>query len=133
MSGVADVRSFALSLPETDEAEHMGSVAFRVRGKIFAQFADAGTAMLVKLSLAEQAELLAALGERAWLPDHWSKFGWTYIRIAGTPNAQVRALLERSWTLVAPKTLSSGPRKAAPSVGKSADALRVDDTNRSSE
>ena len=31
-----DVRSFALSLPETTEAPHHERTSFRVRGKIFA-------------------------------------------------------------------------------------------------
>jgi len=103
----AMVRRFALSLPETAERDHMGAPSFRVRGKIFAQLSADEHVALVKLSLEEQDELVHEHPDRFWVPDHWSKFGWTYVRIEGTAAEHLRALLEGSWRRVAPKALAA--------------------------
>jgi hypothetical protein len=109
------VRDVALALPGTEERHHMGSPSFRVTGKIFAQLTDDGRVALVKLSPLEQAELCAHHPDRFWTPEHWAKFGWTYVRIAGTEMADLRLLVERSWARVAPKNLTKA-RKATPAV-----------------
>jgi hypothetical protein len=103
----AAFRSIALALPAAEEVEHMGSPAFRVSGKIFAQLAELETAGLVKLSLAEQDACLATDPERFWVPAHWSKFGWTYVRLTRADPAELSRLLEMSWRLIAPKRLAA--------------------------
>jgi hypothetical protein len=106
----SDFRALALALPGVEERDHMGAPSFRVAGKIFAQLADAQATGLVKMSLAEQDALRESDPDRFWVPPHWSKFGWTYVRLADTDIAQLRDLLERSWSLVAPKKLVAAPR-----------------------
>ncbi len=110
MSTAIDFRDLALALPGVEERDHMDSPSFRVGGKIFAQLADAQATGLVKLSLAEQDALRASDPGRFWVPPHWSKFGWTYVRLADTDSTQLRDLLKRSWSLVAPKKLVAAPR-----------------------
>jgi hypothetical protein len=104
-ASAAAVRAFALDLPAAEERDHMGSASFRVAGKIFAQLVDGETVALVKMSLDEQAERVADEPNRFWVPAHWAKFGWTYVRIAGTNASELRMLLESSWKRVAPKAL----------------------------
>jgi hypothetical protein len=110
MATAIDFRALALALPGAEERDHMGAPSFRVGGKIFAQLADAQATGLVKLSLAEQDALRASDPNRFWVPPHWSKFGWTYVRLADTDSAELRDLLERSWSLVAPKKLARALR-----------------------
>jgi len=97
------VRKIALSLPDSEEVQHMGAPSFRVRGKIFAQLSEDGETALVKLSPAHQGECLRASPERFRVPAHWGKFGWTRVRVEGTGAAELRSLLEGSWQLVSRK------------------------------
>ncbi len=98
----------ALALPETEERDHMGSPSFRVAGKIFAQLSADEDVALLKLSLADQDERVLTRAGSFWLPEHWSKFGWTYLRIADVDPNELRTLLEGSWRAVAPKKLGAG-------------------------
>ncbi len=77
----AQVREFAAALPAVEEREHMG----------------------VKMPFDEQAARVNAEPDRYSLPEHWARFGWTYVRLAGTDPGELRELLERSWQAIAPK------------------------------
>ncbi len=101
----AYARQFIGALPEVDERPHMGSTAFRVKGKIFAQLSSDERTLLVKMSLDEQSELLAQAPDDVSLPAHWSKYGWTYVRIAATSCESLERLITRSWQLIAPRKL----------------------------
>ncbi len=98
-------RALARALPGAEERDHLGSPSFRVAGKIFAQLADAESAGLVKMVLDEQAARVHAEPQRFWLPAHWSRFGWTYVRLGATAAAEMDELLQASWSLVAPKSM----------------------------
>lgn len=111
-AGAADFRALALALPETTEADHLGAPSFRVAGNIFAQLSADGATGLVKLPLPQQAARVAAEPQRFWLPQHWSQFGWTHVRLADLAEPDMRHLLAASWRLVAPKKLA---RELAPS------------------
>jgi hypothetical protein len=98
-------RAFACALPAVEERDHLGVPSFRVADKIFAQLSADGEVGLVKMPHADQAACLRRSPERYSVPEHWGRFGWTYVRIDGTDDAQLRKLIERSWSLVAPKKL----------------------------
>jgi hypothetical protein len=103
----SDLRRYALALPHVRELEHMGAPAFRVDGKIFAQLSADENVTLLKLELAEQQALLLARGEHVWPADHWGKFGWTHLRVESFGDDDLRVLVERSWSLIAPKRLAA--------------------------
>ena len=88
----------------------MGVPSFRVAGKIFAQLSDAEHVVLLKVSIVDQDALRAAKGEDVWLPAHWGKFGWTYVRIASFASDELETYLAKSWTNVAPKALVARER-----------------------
>jgi hypothetical protein len=103
-------RALAMALPETEEKDHFGSPAYRIRNKIFAQLSSPGDTNargLVKLSPADQ-EALALLDPGTFLPaPHWGRYGWTYVELASIDESTYRDLLDKSWRNVAPKQLAA--------------------------
>ncbi len=56
MTGVAQARKIALSMPKAEEHPHHGHPSFRVKNKIFATLY--GSRAVVKLSIADQIALV---------------------------------------------------------------------------
>jgi hypothetical protein len=104
----ADFRSLALSLPETEEHEHMNHPDFRVGGKIFATlgYPDRTWAM-VKLFPDQQQQLVSA-DPRAFLPvkGAWGKQGCTNVLLKAATKTKVREALSAAWQKAAPKKLA---------------------------
>ncbi|WP_334185263.1 phosphoribosylglycinamide formyltransferase [Novosphingobium sp.] len=109
------VRERAMALPEADEVESHGMPCFGViKGKKFAYFtsnhhADGRTALLVKISGAdEQAMLIEQDEERYFRPAYFGD-GWIGIRLDLGENDwdAIGAWLARSWRAIAPKKLTS--------------------------
>ncbi len=107
------LRSIALSLPGTLEARAWGEPTFRVRGKIFAMYANAENhhgagrpAVWIKAAPANQALMIKAAPHRFFSPPYVGPGGWIGIWLDGTvPWTIVRQLLTDAWRLSAPKRL----------------------------
>lgn len=109
------VRERAMALPEADEVESHGMPCFGViKGKKFAYFtsnhhADGRTALLVKISGAdEQAMLIEQDEDRYFRPAYFGD-GWIGIRLDLGENDwdAIGEWLSRSWRAIAPKKLTS--------------------------
>ncbi|PZQ56085.1 MAG: phosphoribosylglycinamide formyltransferase [Novosphingobium pentaromativorans] len=109
------VRERAMALPEADEVESHGMPCFGViKGKKFAYFtsnhhADGRTALLVKISGAdEQAMLIEQDEERYFRPAYFGD-GWIGIRLDLGENDwdAIEGWLSRSWRAIAPKKLTA--------------------------
>ena len=102
-----DVRSLALSLPETAEAPHHERTSFRVRGAIFAT-ALPGAPDSVNVLL-DEPEARAAVFEDA---DAYGELWWgkrlvgVEVRLALADPARVEELLTEAWLRRAPKALA---------------------------
>jgi hypothetical protein len=123
-------RRAALALPDTIESSHMGTVDFRVGGKIFATlgYPDASFGM-VQLTPDQQA-LLVETTPKVFVPvaGGWGRRGSTNVRLSAADPATLKNALRIAWENVALKT--SAKRKAA-SVKKSAAPKRsLGDTDR---
>ena len=112
---VAQVRSRAMELPETDEVVSHGMPCFGIaKGKKFAYVSrdhhgDGKTALLVKISgLDEQAMLIEQDEARYYRPAYFGD-GWIGIRLdlGDTDWDAVSDWLARSWRSVAPKRLTA--------------------------
>ncbi len=112
---LARVRERAMALPEADEVESHGMPCFGViKGKKFAYFtsnhhADGRTALLVKISGAdEQAMLIEQDEERYFRPAYFGD-GWIGIRLDLGENDwdAIEGWLSRSWRAIAPKKLAA--------------------------
>ncbi|WP_406240454.1 MmcQ/YjbR family DNA-binding protein [Streptomyces anulatus] len=105
----ADVRSAALSLPDTTEKLAWGQPTFRVAGKIFASLGDDETAMGVKCPREDRAELIAAEPEKFFIREgHDDHYAWMRVRLSALEDeAELAAILAYSWRQVAPRRLAA--------------------------
>ena len=103
----AEFRRMALSLPESEEREHMGHPDFRVHGKIFATlgYPDKKSAM-VKLTPMEQ-EMLIRSEPEVFTPaaGAWGRRGATLVRLAKAKKTTLRTALIAAWRNTAPRNL----------------------------
>ncbi|MET8725904.1 MmcQ/YjbR family DNA-binding protein [Streptomyces parvus] len=113
----ADVRSAALSLPDTTEKLAWGQPTFRVAGKIFASLGDDEASMGVKCPREDRAELIAAEPEKFFIREgHDDHYAWMRVRLAALEDrGELTAILVDSWRQVAPRRLAAAhPEPAAP-------------------
>jgi len=110
---IAQVRRFALSLPEVTEEPHFEYSSFRIRGKIFATVPPDGKHLHLFVS-EDEREIAIALEPKFLEELHWGA------RVVGLrvslPKAKpkvVTRLLEQAWARKAPKRLRSAIAVAA--------------------
>ncbi|HEY2346736.1 MAG TPA: MmcQ/YjbR family DNA-binding protein [Xanthomonadaceae bacterium] len=122
---IAQVRRFALSLPEAAEAPHFEYASFRVHGKIFATVPP-GEALLHVFVDEETRETALALE-----PDCLDKLFWggsvRGLRVAldSAKPRVVEGLLTQAWRYKAPKKLVAACDASA--VGTTANARKAHD------
>jgi hypothetical protein len=101
---VAEVRKFALALPEVIEQDHWGNPSFRIRGRIFATLPDEGHVNV----MIDPFDVEAVVRED---PDTCEELRWgKEVRgVRGSLNkagsTMVETLLETAWRRKAPKRL----------------------------
>jgi predicted DNA-binding protein (MmcQ/YjbR family) len=112
-SPLARLRKICLALPEAHEVEAWGEPTFRVRNKMFATYAGAGNhhgsgraSVWCKASFGNQSLLVQSDPLRYFVPPYVGVRGWIGIHLDESPDwAEVKALMEDSYRLVAPKRL----------------------------
>lgn len=109
MPDADDVRTIALSLPETQEKLAWGQPTFRVCGKVFAGLGDDDASMGVKCPVDERAELIASEPEKFFVrPGHDDGFAWLRVRLAALDDLdELRTILFDSWRQAAPRRLAA--------------------------
>jgi hypothetical protein len=113
MLAAADIRSLALELPETVEADHHGKASFQVAGKILCTIHVDQPRIMVKLEPEDQHNMAAAHpGVIEPVPGYWGRKGSTFVRYEQADEALLRTLLWLAWTHVAPKRLVKASRLA---------------------
>ena len=113
-SAVARLRQICLALPETSEVEAWGEPTFRVKGKIFAMHASAGThhgdrpaVWILSVSL-EQDLVLRARPDRYFKPPYVGPSGWIGAWLDRNPPwAEIEELVRDGWRRRAPKKLAA--------------------------
>ena len=104
-----DVRTLALSLPESVEADHHGIPSFRVRGKIFCTIHTETPRMMVKLDPEDQRNLAEAHpGVVEAVPGYWGRKGSTFVSYQQADRALIETLLDMAWAKVAPIKRKAG-------------------------
>ncbi len=101
-----EYRTMALALPEAIQSSHLGTVDFRVRGKIFSTLSDKTQRAVLKLTPEQQAMLTDA--EPAIFSSvggTWGGHGWTYLDFTASDPVTARSALAMAWRNVAPKKL----------------------------
>ncbi|UPY35142.1 MmcQ/YjbR family DNA-binding protein [Sediminicoccus sp. KRV36] len=105
-ASLARLRRICLALPEAEERETWATPTFRVRDRIFCMALLEPSAIWVKAPRGSQEFLLEAAPERFFRPPYLGHKGWVGMHLTGKPDwAEVEALVRRSFSLVAPKSL----------------------------
>jgi hypothetical protein len=110
---LARLRALCRALPEHHEVTAWGEPTFRVRNKLFAMYASAGThhgggrpAVWIKAKSENQAAMLALRPDRFFRPPYVGPSGWVGVWLDGPVDwDEVGALLTDGWRLTAPKRL----------------------------
>jgi len=103
---VAEVRKFALALPEVIEQDHWGKPSFRIRGRIFATVPDAEHLNV----MIDPFDVEAVVRED---PDACEELRWgkeirgVRVSLNKAGSTMVETLLETAWRRKAPKRLST--------------------------
>ena len=102
---IAQVRGFALSLPEMTEAPHFQYASFRIRGKIIATVPP-GEAFLHVFLSDEERDLALAMEPGFIEKLYWGKrvTGLRIVLAKAKPGV-VKRLLVQAWMRKAPKSL----------------------------
>lgn len=100
-----ELRSLALSLPETVEIETWGHPTFRVREKIFATLSEDESLASVKTTKLEQVALVSSDPETFRVPDYVGRYGWVSVRLDRADDDHMRELVIDAWCQTAPKRL----------------------------
>jgi hypothetical protein len=106
MISLEHIRQFALSLPETDEAPHFDTIAFRVKKKIFATVNLPEKRATLRFSLEDQ-DVFTALAQGAIypVPNKWGNHGWTHLDLEKANWELCQDALQTAWSTTAPKVL----------------------------
>ncbi|GJG87991.1 hypothetical protein tb265_31720 [Gemmatimonadetes bacterium T265] len=107
------LRALCLALPEAHEALAWGEPTFRVRNKLFATYASAGShhgagrpAVWVKATSTNQALLVEAAPARYFVPPYVGASGWVGVWLDRRPAWRaLEGLLRDAYCRTAPKTL----------------------------
>jgi predicted DNA-binding protein (MmcQ/YjbR family) len=113
MDPLATVREICLAYPEATEQLFGGHAqpTFRVRGRIFAMYVDdhhedRRLAIWCKAGPGGQDVLVSADPGRYFAPPYVGPKGWVGMRLEGAVDwDDVRALIDESYRLIAPKRL----------------------------
>ncbi|SDX50508.1 MmcQ/YjbR family DNA-binding protein [Paenibacillus sp. CF384] len=97
------IRSYALSLPETDEVDHWGKPSFRVRNKIYAVIQPDGVSLLVKLTADDRAAYTTMDPAVYQVPPKYATLNYVIIQLELVDPNELKSLLFKAWSLVAPK------------------------------
>jgi hypothetical protein len=106
MVDLETARAVCLQFPETEEYDHFGKPAYRVKKKIFATLWLDEKRAVLKLSRTAQ-ETFSSDYPSAVFPvkGAWGKFGWTTLELNKINEVVFREALTEAWRNVAPKAL----------------------------
>ncbi len=102
---LADVRRFALALPETNEAPCHGRPGFYVQKKIFACLREDGETLAIAHPKADRDTLIDRHPEIFFYTDHYVKYDWIVLNLFAIPPDLLRETLAGAWRLRAGKKL----------------------------
>jgi hypothetical protein len=110
--GIAEIRRYAMALPEVSEAKHFKLPAFKVRDKSFVVIQKGSTHAIVSVDETQAAEA-AARDPHAYQVlrrNDGRIFVGVRVDLAKASGARVRDLIEQAWRHKAPKGLSAATK-----------------------
>lgn len=109
-----DFRRIALSLEGAEEGSHMGSIDFRVGGRIFATLAaiKQGYGNLMLTPEQQRAFVEEAPDVFLPIPGGWGRMGCTHIRLAEANGDVLEGALRTAWKTRIDKNIKTKPKRA---------------------
>jgi hypothetical protein len=91
------VRKIALALDNVEEGTSYGTPAFKVRGELFARLRDDIGALVVRMSIDDRQELIAADPQTYFITDHYLNYPYILVNLARVQPDAMRDLLRAAW------------------------------------
>lgn len=113
MVTVEQARQFALSLPETEEYNHVGKPAFRANGRTIATLSVADRRMQIGLSQIDQSVFCAFDPGIVYpVPNKWgSHHGWTVFELDTVHPDMLQDAIATSYQMMMNKKPTRPPKK----------------------
>jgi len=108
MADLETARQIALAQPDTEEFDHFGRLAFRIKKKtVFATLWPMENRMMVKLSLIDQSVFNAFNPSVFYpVPNKWGLQGATFVELAKVRPDMLEDAIHTAW-----ETANSKPKK----------------------
>jgi hypothetical protein len=109
MADIATARQLALSFPDTEEYDHFGRPAFKIKGKrTFATLWPAEQLLMIKLSLIDQSVFNSFDPAIFYpVPNKWGLKGATFINLAKVRPDMLQDAIHTAWQNALVKTSKS--------------------------
>jgi len=106
MADIETARQIALAQPDTEEFDHFGRPAFRIRKKrVFATLWPAENRMMVKLSRIDQSVFHAFDPTIFYpVPNKWGLGGATFVELAKVRHDMLEDAIHTAWETANSKT-----------------------------
>jgi hypothetical protein len=99
-----DVRTAALSLPETTEKPSYGTPGFRVKDRLFARIREEGDVLAIWCEdTGEKEAMIAAEPDKFFTTPHYDGHPMVLVRFDAVDRPELQELLTESWRIRAPK------------------------------
>jgi hypothetical protein len=95
------IRKMALAIENVEEGTSYGTPAFKVKGELLARLRDDIGALVVRMSIEDRQELMAADPETYFITDHYLEYPWILVRLSKVQPDAMRDLLKGAWKLAA--------------------------------
>ncbi len=97
-----DVRTLALTLPETTEKPSYGTPGFRVGDRLFARLHQDGESLVLRMEMDEREALAQTEPAKFFWTPHYERHPWIQVRLAAIDREELGELLQDAWRLRAP-------------------------------
>ena len=105
------VRKMALALDHVEEATSYGTPAFKVGGTMIVRLRDDIGALVVRMSIEDRQELIAADSETYFITDHYLEYPYILVNLARVEPDAMRDLLKGAWKSAAAQKRRSSKRR----------------------
>jgi hypothetical protein len=99
------VRDIAHLLPGVEDCTSYGTPALKVRGKLFVRLHQSGECFVLRTGILDRQILMQSNPDVFFLTDHYRGYPWVLVRLSAVRRSDLPGMLERAWSLVAPKSL----------------------------
>jgi hypothetical protein len=111
------VRKIALAFDNVEEGTSYGTPAFKVRGALIARLRDDLGALVVRMSIDDRQELIAADPQTYFITDHYLNYPWILVNLARVHPDAMRDLLRAALrSAAAEKKGTGGTKRRGPQV-----------------